>query len=71
MVTNCRNCGAPIDISRETCAYCDSPYVEKPKDRFEMDSYQRLFLIAAQNAIMTSNEIRGILYANDEPIAVV
>ena len=71
MVTNCRNCGAPIDISRDACAYCDSPYVEKSKDRFDMDFYQRLFLIAAKNEILTPNEVRSILYANDEPIMVI
>ena len=24
--TNCPNCGAPIDIHAEKCAYCDTPY---------------------------------------------
>ncbi len=24
---NCPNCGAPIDIHAEKCAYCDTPYV--------------------------------------------
>lgn len=66
---NCRNCGAPIDISRETCAYCDSPYVEKPRDRFDID-YNGL-LSVMQNAMLTPNEIRSILYANDRPIAMV
>lgn len=54
MVTNCRNCGAPIDISRDACAYCDSPYE-----------------FAVQNSMLTSNEVRSILYANDEPIMVI
>lgn len=66
---NCRNCGAPIDISRDTCAYCDSPYVEKPRDRFDID-YNGL-LSVMQNSILTPNEIRSILYANDMPIAMV
>lgn len=26
-MTNCVNCGAPIDLHRETCPYCDSPYI--------------------------------------------
>ena len=25
--TNCPNCGAPIDIHAEKCAYCDTPYI--------------------------------------------
>lgn len=31
MVTNCPNCGAPIDISRSSCEYCGTPYSEKPE----------------------------------------
>ena len=30
-VTNCPNCGAPIDISRSSCEYCGTPY-EKSND---------------------------------------
>ena len=25
--TNCPNCGAPVDIHAEKCAYCDTPYI--------------------------------------------
>lgn len=25
--TNCPNCGAPVDIPAEKCAYCDTPYI--------------------------------------------
>ena len=25
--TNCPNCGAPVDILAEKCAYCDTPYI--------------------------------------------
>lgn len=31
MMTNCPNCGAPIDISRSSCEYCGTPY-EKSND---------------------------------------
>ena len=31
MMTNCSNCGAPIDISRSSCEYCGTPY-EKSND---------------------------------------
>lgn len=27
--TNCPNCGAPIDIGKSKCPYCDTPYHEK------------------------------------------
>lgn len=30
-MTNCPNCGAPIDISRSSCEYCGTPYPEKPE----------------------------------------
>lgn len=30
-MTNCVNCGAPIDLHRETCPYCDSPYIKTSK----------------------------------------
>lgn len=31
MITNCPNCGAPIDRSRDSCEYCGTPY-EKSND---------------------------------------
>ncbi len=30
-MTNCPNCGAPIDISRSSCEYCGTPYPDKPE----------------------------------------
>ena len=30
-ITNCPNCGAPIDRSRDSCEYCGTPY-EKSND---------------------------------------
>ena len=29
MITNCPNCGAPIDLSRRSCEYCGTPYLKK------------------------------------------
>lgn len=29
MITNCPNCGAPIDLSRTSCEYCGTPYLKK------------------------------------------
>ena len=31
MITNCPNCGAPIDRSRDSCEYCGTPYPWKPE----------------------------------------
>lgn len=25
-MTNCPNCGAPVDLTRLSCEYCDTPY---------------------------------------------
>lgn len=30
-MTNCPNCGAPIDQSRDSCEYCGTPYPWKPE----------------------------------------
>ena len=30
-MTNCKNCGAVVDIHAEKCAYCDTPYLFKPR----------------------------------------
>ena len=30
-ITNCPNCGAPIDILRSSCEYCGTPYPDKPE----------------------------------------
>lgn len=26
ILTNCPNCGAPVDLAATSCAYCDTPY---------------------------------------------
>lgn len=31
MMTNCPNCGAPINRSRDSCEYCGTPYPWKPE----------------------------------------
>lgn len=44
-MTNCINCGAPIDLHRETCPYCDSPYIHikrQDADVIEIDTFKRL-----------------------------
>ena len=33
---NCPNCGAPIDIHAEKCAYCDTPYTYISRDDLVM-----------------------------------
>ena len=37
-VTNCPNCGAPIDISRSSCEYCGTPYPERRTNTLYADN---------------------------------
>ena len=39
-VTNCPNCGAPIDIYVDKCPYCDTPYKLKRGKRAELPVYE-------------------------------
>lgn len=36
MTTNCPNCGAPIDRSRDSCEYCGTPYEKSNDIRIEV-----------------------------------
>lgn len=38
MMTNCPNCGAPIDRSRNCCEYCGTPYEKLNDIRIEVTS---------------------------------
>ena len=44
MITNCVNCGAPIERDKEMCPYCKTPYGFRAKIEFEsyIDSNGRL-----------------------------
>lgn len=67
--TNCPNCGAPIDIHAEKCAYCDTPYVyisKKRQDDLTSFGTSLAEATAALSAfarcfVMSSNEMREIL----------
>ena len=32
-LTNCQNCGAPVDLTRGVCPYCDTPYPRPRKTK--------------------------------------
>lgn len=40
--TNCINCGAPLDLKRDTCAYCSTAIVSEPMNALKstLGSYQ-------------------------------
>jgi hypothetical protein len=63
-MTNCRNCGAPIDRDRRTCPYCDTPYAINKDVRNTNDEMHDLYLAAIKayrgNAI-TVNECRRLI----------
>lgn len=50
-MTNCVNCGAPVYLHRETCPYCDSPYMDvKLRHGYgtEIDTFKRLSIEKAE-----------------------
>lgn len=68
-MTNCVNCGAPIDLHRETCPYCDSPYIHIERRHTcgaEIDAFKRLSIKRAEleNELLKS-KIR-VLEESDE-----
>lgn len=59
---NCPNCGAPIDTSRKTCAYCDTPYT-KEVDTFNIDYNQYIHLIEKRTELLEESMRVDRLYA--------
>ena len=69
-MTNCKNCGAPIEIGAERCPYCGTPY-----------SSARRFGIAGEGSIrgyLDKCLMSGVFSINDyrclcglEPVAVL
>ena len=74
-VTNCPNCGAPIDISRSSCEYCGTPYEKSNDIHIEVtapdpsveDFVQVLSRISRRNGF-NLNEFSNTLYANNQPV---
>lgn len=72
-VTNCVNCGAPIDLNEKACPYCGTLYhpTRMTSDRFDMDFNYRLayvsmggnvkILEAASRGRLTPNQTRRML----------
>lgn len=70
MRTNCPNCGAPVDLHAEKCAYCDTPYLRAPcitqtADTITID-FDVIQLSAAaakafQSGLITPNEARRLV----------
>lgn len=74
MMTNCPNCGAPIDISRSSCEYCGTPYEKSNDIRIEVtapdpsveDFVEVLSRISRRSGFNLMDSIT--LYADNQPI---
>lgn len=66
MERNCKNCGAPINVNKSKCDYCDTPYKlgrsEKELQCIEVINKERLrVMVSEQNrAIIAALRIGGI-----------
>lgn len=59
MVTNCPNCGAPIDLTVDKCAYCGT-YYEKIVESDIINTHEAVDKIIAMGC-MTVNEARKLM----------
>lgn len=68
-MTNCPNCGAPVDLNADACAYCDTPYTPRAptKDPSVERAQVGAFMIhmnaealvkAYETAVLTLDEMR-------------
>ena len=59
-LTNCPNCGAPVDLAEKCCPYCDTPYINHDP---QADILARLAEVQHRMAagVMTANEARALL----------
>lgn len=53
---NCPNCGAPIDIHSEKCAYCDTPYETSTSD-LRMTADEIRFNVTSIAAAMRTEQL--------------
>lgn len=59
-MTNCPNCGAPVDPSADRCAYCETPYPsarQGPLIRIDATGIT-LYGLQVERDLMTPNEAR-------------
>lgn len=64
-ITNCPNCGAPVDLTVDSCPYCDTPY-PRPRKAAAAVLIEPVTLhidgaklaAAVAEGIITSNEAR-------------
>lgn len=73
-MTNCPNCGAPVSLNADACAYCDTPYTPRAptKDpsgvtwkRFTFKIDPDAMIRAMEGCILTLNQVRRLLDLDD------
>ena len=74
MMTNCPNCGAPIDISRSSCEYCGTPYEKSNDIHIEVtapdQSVETFYEVLSRISRRSGFNLRdtATLYADNQPI---
>lgn len=65
ILTNCPNCGAPVDLTAKSCPYCDTPYLAAaPGSTEELRAAgmtPETLSAALQDGIMTPNDWRRLM----------
>jgi predicted amidophosphoribosyltransferase len=60
-VTNCPNCGAPVDLAEKSCPYCETPYTRQAAticDAYTFSIECAALAAAVKKNIITPNEAR-------------
>lgn len=68
-MTNCPNCGAPVDLSADACAFCDTPYTPRaptkapPVERAQVGAFTvhmnaETLVKAYETGVLTPSEVR-------------
>ena len=62
-MTNCKNCGAPLDSNISKCPYCDTEYATSTVtyDKFDIDFNYKQVLGMINGNIAIINEVRRIV----------
>ena len=73
-MTNCKNCGAPIDIYADTCPWCGSPYemssdeVELKRQKAYKDAIKAMQMYGSEWGIDDDYEERAARYSRGEKL---
>lgn len=60
-MTNCSNCGAPVDLEEKRCPYCETPYTRQAaaiSEAYMININCATLAAAMKKSTITSNEAR-------------